>query len=171
MKGYVQVYTGDGKGKTTAALGLALRAVGAGLKVYIGQFIKSAEYNEIKALKQFGAQIVLQQFGRGRFIRGNPVQADLDVARKALETIGAALSSGAYDLVIADEANVALGCKLVSEADLITLIESRPPHVELVLTGRGAPAAVLERADLVSEMRPLKHYYDKGVRARDGIEK
>ncbi len=171
MQGYVQVYTGDGKGKTTAALGLALRAAGAGMKVYIGQFIKSDEYNEIKALKQFAGQITLEQFGRGCFIRGNPCQADIDVAREALTAIGAALTSGTYDLVVADEANVAFGCNLVSEEDLVALIDSRPTHVELVLTGRGAPPAVIEKADLVSEMRPVKHYYDKGVLARDGIER
>jgi cob(I)alamin adenosyltransferase len=171
MQGYVQVYTGDGKGKTTAALGLALRAAGAGLKVFIGQFIKSAPYNEIKALERFSDLITIKQFGRGCFIRGNPCQADIDLARLALEAIGAALRSGEYDVVIADEANVARGCKIVSEDDLIALIESRPPHVELVLTGRNAPAAVIERADLVTEMKAVKHYYDKGILAREGIEK
>jgi cob(I)alamin adenosyltransferase len=171
MQGYVQVYTGDGKGKTTAALGLALRSAGAGLKVFIGQFIKSAPYSEIKALERFSDQITVRQFGRGCFIRGNPCQADIDMARRALEAVKAALRSGEYDVVIADEANVAFGCKIVSESDLIALIESRPPHVELVLTGRNAPAAVIERADLVTEMKAVKHYYDKGILAREGIEK
>jgi cob(I)alamin adenosyltransferase len=171
MQGYVQVYTGDGKGKTTAALGLALRAAGAGLKVFIGQFIKSMPYNEIKALERFSDQITIAQFGRGCFIRGNPCQADIDMARQALADIGAALTSGQYDVVIADEANVAYGCKLILEADLVALIEKRPPHVELVLTGRNAPPAVIQRADLVTEMKAVKHYYDKGILARDGIEK
>jgi cob(I)alamin adenosyltransferase len=171
MQGYVQVYTGDGKGKTTAALGLALRAAGAGLKVFIGQFIKSAPYSEIKALERFSDLITIKQFGRGCFIRGNPCQADIDMARQALEAIGAALRSGEYDVVIADEANVAFGCELISEQDLVALIDSRPPHVELVLTGRNAPPAVIERADLVTEMKPVKHYYEKGILARDGIEK
>jgi cob(I)alamin adenosyltransferase len=170
MQGYVQVYTGDGKGKTTAALGLALRSAGAGLKVFIGQFIKSAPYSEIKALERFSDLITIKQFGRGCFIRGNPCQADIDMACQALEAIGAALRSGEYDVVIADEANVAFGCKLISEQDLVALIDSRPPHVELVLTGRNAPPAVIERADLVTEMKPVKHYYDKGVMARKGIE-
>jgi cob(I)alamin adenosyltransferase len=170
MQGYVQVYTGDGKGKTTAALGLALRAAGAGLKVFIGQFIKSAPYSEIKALERFSDHISIRQFGRGCFIRGNPCQADIDLARQALDGIGDALRSGAYDVVIADEANVAFGCRLVSEADLIALIDARPPHVELVLTGRNAPARIIERADLVTEMKPVKHYYEKGVSARKGIE-
>jgi len=170
MQGYVQVYTGDGKGKTTAALGLALRSAGAGLKVFIGQFIKSAAYSEIKALERFSDLITIKQFGRGCFIRGNPCQADIDMARQALDAIGAALRSGGYDVVIADEANVAFSCKLVSEADLLALVDARPAHVELVLTGRNAPHAVIERADLVTEMKPVRHYYDKGVMARKGIE-
>lgn len=170
MQGYVQVYTGDGKGKTTAALGLALRAAGAGMTVFIGQFIKSAEYSEIKALERFSDLITLKQFGRGCFIRGNPCQADIDVARQALDALHGALKSGDYDVVIADEANVAFKCKLISENDLLGLIDARPDHVELVLTGRGAPPAVVERADLVTEMKPTKHYYERGVLARRGIE-
>ena len=170
MQGYVQVYTGDGKGKTTAALGLALRSAGAGRKVFIGQFIKSAQYSEIKALKRFSDLITIQQFGRGCFIRGNPEQADIDLAQQALAAIAKALASAKYDVVIADEANVAFGCNLISEDDLIQLIDARPPKVELVLTGRHAPSAVIARADLVTEMRPIKHYFDKGVMARKGIE-
>ncbi len=171
MKGYVQVYTGDGKGKTTAALGLAMRAAGAGLNVFFGQFIKSMEYSEIKALERFADRITLRQFGRGCFIRGNPCQADKDAAKKALDAIGAALRSGSYEVVIADEANVAYQCHVVTEDDLLALIAARPENVELVLTGRGAPPAVIERADLVTEMKAVKHYYQKGVRAREGIEK
>ena len=115
MQGYVQVYTGDGKGKTTAALGLALRAAGAGLKVYIGQFIKNADYSEIKALRHLAGQITIEQFGRGCFIRGEPDQEDIDAARHALEAIGIVLVSGEHDLVIADEANVAVDLGLISE--------------------------------------------------------
>lgn len=170
MQGYVQIYTGDGKGKTTAALGLALRAAGAGLKVFFAQFIKSSPYSEIKALERFSDLIRIRQFGRGCFIRGNPCQEDVDLARQALDAIEAALRSGDYDMVIADEANVAFGCRLVSEADLIGLIDARPSHVELVLTGRNAPEGVIERADLVTEMKSVKHYYEKGVPARKGIE-
>lgn len=171
MRGYVQVYTGDGKGKTTAALGLALRAAGAGLKVYIGQFIKSATYSEIKALERFSDHITLEQFGRGCFIKGDPCDADIEAARNALSALQAALGGGRYDVVIADEANVAFGCRLISEQDLIDLIESRPDRTELILTGRNAPAAVIERADLVTEMREVKHYFQEGVMAREGIEK
>ena len=170
MQGFVQVYTGDGKGKTTAALGLALRAVGAGLKVYIGQFIKNADYSEIKALQRWEDQITLAQYGRGCFLLTEPSQADIDAARQGLATLERALVSGVYDLVIADEANVAVALRLLQEDDLLDLIDRRPPQVELVLTGRGAPPRVLDRADLVTEMRPLKHYYDQGVLARKGIE-
>ncbi len=170
MQGFVQVYTGDGKGKTTAALGLAVRAAGAGLKVYIGQFIKNADYSEIKALQCLAANITIEQFGRGCFILTEPCQADVDAARHALATLGRLLASGAYDLVIADEANVAVALGLIGEDDLLTLIDQRPPQVELVLTGRGAPTSVLERADLVTEMRLVKHYYDRGILARLGIE-
>jgi cob(I)alamin adenosyltransferase len=171
MKGYLQVYTGDGKGKTTAALGLALRAAGAGLKVFIGQLIKNAEYSELKILKDhLAGQISIEQYGRGCFIQGTPGQADIDAARRGLDAIGAALASQAYDLVIADEANVAVALGLIDEADLLALIDRRPPQVELVLTGRGAPASVIDRADLVTEMRAVRHYYDRGVLARKGIE-
>lgn len=171
MQGFVQVYTGDGKGKTTAALGLAIRGAGAGLRVFIGQFIKSMEYSEIAALRRFEDLITIRQFGRGCFIRGNPCDADMEVAKEALDAIASALTSGDYDVVIADEANVACQCKIVSEADLIELIELRPSHVELVLTGRGAPRKVIEMADLVTEMKAVKHYYEKGIMAREGIEK
>jgi len=170
MQGFVQVYTGDGKGKTTAALGLALRAAGAGLKVYIGQFIKNAEYSEIKALQRLADSITIEQFGRGCCILTEPCRADRDAAHQALAAIGRVLASGAYDLVIADEANVAVVLQLISEDDLLALIELRPPQVELVLTGRGAPPSVLARADLVTEMRLVKHYYDRGILARKGIE-
>jgi cob(I)alamin adenosyltransferase len=171
MQGYVHVYTGDGKRKTTAALGLALRAAGAGLKVYIGQFIKSADYSEIKALERFSDLITLEQFGRGCFIMGDPCDADVEAARNALTALQTALGGGEYDVVIADEANVAFGCRLISEQDLLELIEHRPDNTELILTGRNAPDAVIERADLVTEMREIKHYFQKGIMAREGIEK
>ena len=170
MQGFVQVYTGDGKGKTTAALGLALRAAGAGLRVYFGQFIKNADYSEIKALARFADCITVRQFGRGCFLRTEPAPEDRAAARRALDAIGLALVSGDYDLVIADEANVAVALGLIEPDDLVALIDQRPEQVELVLTGRGAPDAVLARADLVTEMRCVRHYYDRGVLARPGIE-
>ena len=170
MQGFVQVYTGDGKGKTTAALGLALRAAGAGLRVYFGQFIKNADYSEIKALARFADRITVRQFGRGCFLLSEPAPADRAAARLALDAIGQALTSGDYDLVVADEANVAVALGLIEADDLVSLIDRRPEQVELVLTGRGAPEAVLARADLVTEMRCVRHYYDRGVLARPGIE-
>ncbi len=170
MQGFVQVYTGDGKGKTTAALGLALRAAGAGLRVYFGQFIKNADYSEIKALARFADCITVRQFGRGCFLLTEPAPEDRAAARRALEGLSEALTSGDYDLVIADEANVAVTLGLIEANDLVSLIDRRPEQVELVLTGRGAPDAVLARADLVTEMRCVRHYYDRGVLARQGIE-
>lgn len=171
MKGYLQVYTGEGKGKTTAALGLSLRAAGAGLKVYIGQFIKSGDYSEIKALKAFSDQITVEQFGKGRFIMGKPSPEDITAAQRGLKKFRSIMADGIYDVVIMEEGNVAVSCGLFEEMDLLEIIESRPDHMELVITGRGASQAVIDRADLVTEMKAVKHYYEKGIQARVGIEK
>ena len=171
MKGYLQVYTGEGKGKTTAALGLSLRAAGAGLKVYIAQFLKQGDYSEIKALKRFSGAIVLEQFGLGPVVKGQPTQAEMNAARDGLEKARQVLSSGDYDVVILEEANVAAAIGLFSVKDLVDTIQQKPDHVELVITGRGAAPEVMEKADLVTDMKAVKHYYDKGVQARRGIEK
>jgi len=170
-KGYVQVYTGEGKGKTTAAIGLAIRAAGAGFKVYIAQFLKKGDTSEIKALERFSDLITVEQFGLGRFVRGKPEAEDIEAARKGLENIQKILSSGKHQMVILDEANVAAVCGLISIDDLIVLIDQKPAHVELILTGRGAAPQIIERADLVSEVKALKHYFNNGVKARVGIEK
>ena len=170
-KGYVQVYTGDGKGKTTAALGLAIRAAGAGFMVFIAQFLKKGDYSEIQALERFSDLITVEQFGLGRFVRGKPEPEDIEAARKGLEIIKKIFSSGKHQIVILDEANVAAACGLVSIDDLVAVIEQKPAHVELILTGRGAPPQVIERADLVSEVKSIKHYFNNGVEARVGIEK
>jgi cob(I)alamin adenosyltransferase len=170
MQGRVQVYTGDGKGKTTAALGLALRAVGAGLTVYIGQFMKQGDYSEIKAIATLSGTVTAEQFGTGRFVRGRPDDADRAAARAGLDALRSALTSGHFDLVIGDEANVAAACGLLDAQNLLDLIAQRPEHVELVLTGRGALPAVIAAADLVTEMRAIKHYFESGVPAREGIE-
>ena len=170
-KGYVQVYTGDGKGKTTAALGLAIRAAGAGFKVYIAQFLKKGDTSEIKALERFSDLITVEQFGLGRFVRGKPEAEDIEAARNGLENIQKILSSGKHQVVILDEANVAAVCGLISIEDLIVLIDQKPAHVELILTGRGAAPQIIQRADLVSEVKALKHYFNNGVKARVGIEK
>lgn len=171
MKGYVQVYTGDGKGKTTAALGLALRAAGAGLRVYIAQFIKGGEYNELKALKRFPDLVAVKQYGRGCFIREAPSEEDIKLASSALEETERIMLSGGYQVVILDEINIAAHFSLIPVERLLEMIRKKPDGVELVLTGRKANPRVLEAADLVTEMREVKHYYRNGVEAREGIEK
>ena len=170
MDGYVQVYTGDGKGKTTAALGLALRAAGAGLRVYIAQFVKGRAYSEHRALERFSDSITVEQFGREGFIHDQPGPLDRDAAQVGLEEVRKVLSSGDYQVVILDEANIAAHFKLISVDDLLGLMDARPPDVELVITGRRAHPAVVQRADLVTEMLEIKHYYHEGVQARVGIE-
>jgi cob(I)alamin adenosyltransferase len=171
MKGYIQVYTGDGKGKTTAALGLALRAAGAGLKVFVAQFLKLGDYSEIAALKRMADLITVEQFGCGRFIRGAPEPEDIAAARRGLARVQEIFAAGRHAVVILDEANVAAACGLFAPVDLLDLISARPEGVEVVLTGRNAAAEILARADLVTEMKALKHYYQAGVAARVGIEK
>jgi cob(I)alamin adenosyltransferase len=172
MQGYVQVYTGDGKGKTTAAIGLAVRAAGAGLTVLFVQFIKGGRYSEITALEALGDHIEIRQYGRGRFIKGRPAPEDVTAARWGLAEIQAMLENDCdFDVIILDEANVAVTCGLFDTEALLTVIQSRPAAVELVITGRGADPRVIEKADLVTEMRAVKHYYTAGVEARMGIEK
>lgn len=168
-KGYVQVYTGDGKGKTTAALGLALRAAGAEYRVFIGQFMKKGEYSEIKALERLSPHVTVTQYGRKGFISA-PSEEDIRTAQHGFEEIGQVISSGEYRIVILDELLVAVDLGLVPAEDLLQLLSLRPPHVELVLTGRNAHPAIIDAADLVTEMREVKHYFHKGVGARRGIE-
>ena len=170
MKGYVQVYTGNGKGKTTASLGLSVRAAGAGLKVVIIQFMKQGDYSEIKALSRFD-NILVEQYGSGKFVKGNPSEEEKNSCERGFRRLCEVLKSGEFDLVVAEEANVACRCGLISEKDLLSLLDLRPAHVELVITGRGAPAALIEQADLITEMKEVKHYYNQGVTARIGIEK
>ncbi len=172
-KGYLQVYTGDGKGKTTAAFGLALRAVGAGLRVYIAQFVKGMRYSELDALERLGGlgdDLVIEQFGRDCFIKRDPEPADIAAARAGYDKAAAILRSGDYDVVILDEASIATHFKLFSVDELLALVDARPDHVELIITGRRADPRLLERADLVTEMREVKHYYQQGVEARKGFE-
>ncbi|RKX37510.1 MAG: cob(I)yrinic acid a,c-diamide adenosyltransferase [Thermotogae bacterium] len=169
LKGYIQVYTGNGKGKTTAALGLAVRAVGAGLKVYIAQFLKGMDYAELHSLKNF-SNITLERFGRPQFIHGKPDKEDIRLAQEGLKRIREVLSSGNYDVVILDEANIAVHLKLFSAEELIEAIRGRASNVEVVVTGRYAPEELLKIADLITEMKDVKHYYEKGVQARKGIE-
>ncbi|OGR14786.1 MAG: cob(I)yrinic acid a,c-diamide adenosyltransferase [Desulfobacula sp. GWF2_41_7] len=170
MKGYIQVYTGKGKGKTTACLGLAVRAAGAGLKVYIAQFLKNGEYSETKALSRF-ENITIEQFGMGKFVRGCPSEEEIAAGKAGDKKLCDILKEAKHDVVIVEEGNVAVMCNIISEKELLDLMDMKPDTVELVITGRGATKAVLEKADLVTEMQEIKHYYQKGVSARIGIEK
>ncbi|MDD5659302.1 MAG: cob(I)yrinic acid a,c-diamide adenosyltransferase [Actinomycetota bacterium] len=170
-EGYIQVYTGDGKGKTTAALGLTLRAYGYGLKIFIAQFIKGKKYNEIKALEKFKDNVIVKQYGNGCFIRKKPSKTDIEMAENGLKEIRQILTSGNYDVVIMDEINVAMYFDLLKVEDVIELIKLKPEKVELILTGRKVAPQILEMADLVTEMKEVKHYYAKGVIAREGIER
>jgi cob(I)alamin adenosyltransferase len=170
-KGLVQVYTGTGKGKTTAALGLALRAVGKGLKVYMIQFMKGdIEYGEITTAKNM-ENFEIIQIGRPDFVdKSNPAEIDIKLANEALDHAREMISSDKYDIVILDEINVAVDWKLIKVDKVIELIKTKPEHVELVLTGRYAPQEIIDIADLVTEMQEIKHPYNDGVEARDGIE-
>jgi len=169
--GLVQVYTGNGKGKTSAAFGLALRAIGRGLKVYIIQFIKGGfDYGELYAIKKL-PNLKLEAFGHGKFITEKPPQDDdIKSAKEALDLAREIIKKGEFDIVILDEINVALTLELVKIQDVIDLVKEKPEHVEMVLTGRNAPKEIVEVADLVTEMREIKHPFKKGIPSRRGIE-
>ena len=168
-KGYVQIYTGSGKGKTTAALGLALRAACSGLNVYIGQFLKGFDYSELKLVDHF-SNITIDQYGRDYFIKGQAEQKDKDLADIGFSKVKEILQSDQYDLVILDEICIALMMNLVDEDELIELLKNRKPGIEVVLTGINASEKLIDFADLVTEMKEVKHYYKNGVIARKGIE-
>ena len=170
MKGCVQVYTGDGKGKTTAALGLALRAAGAGLKVYFGQFLKDGTSSEIQVIRRVLPEVTVEHFGRPRFVRRNPSARDISDAAAGLQKLRTALLSRNYDVVVADEINVATDKGLLSVSDVLDLLSDRPAGVEFILTGRSADPRICKQADLITEMCKVKHYYDGGTTARKGIE-
>lgn len=169
-KGYVQVYTGNGKGKTTAAFGLAVRAASAGKKVFIGQFVKGMQYSELSITERFD-NIELRQYGADCFIVKEPTGHDIAIAKAGLAEMSDILREGKFDVVIMDEANIALFFKLFTFEELWEAVRNRAEHVEVVITGRYAPKELIEAADLVTEMKEIKHYYTKGVEARTGIEK
>jgi cob(I)alamin adenosyltransferase len=171
-KGFIQVYTGEGKGKTTAALGLALRAVGRGLKVIMIQFLKGgAETGELATARRLSPQLVIKPMGREGFINpASPRPEDLSLSQRALEEARKVLREKACDLLILDEINVAVSIGRVAEQAVLDLMDGKPPHVELILTGRNAPISFMERADLVTTMECTKHYFDRGQAARVGIE-
>jgi len=169
--GLVQVYTGNGKGKTTAALGLALRAFGHGLRVYVGQVLKGTSYGELAGAERLAPLVTIEQYGLPEQVHADePSPEQRAAAREGLAKAKEALAGARYDIVILDELAVALNYGLVSEAEVLAAIDERPPHVELVITGRNAPASVLDRADLVSEIREVRHPFSTGVEARPGIE-
>ncbi len=168
-KGYIQVYTGNGKGKTTAALGITLRTICAGNKAFFGQFMKGQDYSEKKAV-QFLPGLTMEQFGGSCFVNGKPTEKDISDAKAGLARMKEILSSGDYDLVVFDEINTSLFFQLVSVEEVMAVLDLKPEKTEVILTGRYAPQEIMDRADLVTEMREIKHYYNAGVDARAGIE-
>lgn len=169
-KGYIQIYTGNGKGKTTAALGLCLRGVCAGKKIFFGQFLKGIKYSELDAVK-FMPNFTIEQFGRNSFIYKVSTSEDIEMAQKGLIRSKEIISSGKYDIVVLDELNIALYYKLITINDALELMSLKPEHVELIITGRNAKEELINKADLVTEMVEIKHYYTQGVEGRIGIEK
>ena len=170
MKGYIQVYTGNGKGKTTAAFGLALRATGAGKKVYIGQFVKGKEYYENRALQEYLPGINIEQYGRGCFIVSEPEEKDIAAARKGLKKAERIITQGEYDVIVLDEATIAIYYGMFTVNELLDIIRKKKTETEIIITGRYAPVELTDYADLVTEMKEVKHYFEKGVKARKGIE-
>lgn len=170
-QGLIQVYTGDGKGKTTCALGLALRAVGQGFKVFIVQFLKGRDTGEWRAAARLAPDLTLQHFGRSGMVSlRSPAREDLDLIRQGWSLARQVIKSGEYDLVVLDEINLVLAHDLIPLEEVLEVLQRRHPWVEVVLTGRQAPTELVAIADLVTEMRPVKHYYQIGVAARRGIE-
>lgn len=168
-KGYIHLYTGNGKGKTTAAFGLAVRAACAGKSVYIGQFVKDMEYSETR-ISGYIPLIKVEQLGKGCFITEAPTEMDKEVAEQSLEKCGKLLKDGSYDVIILDEITIALYYKLLDEASVIEAVKNRAQHVEVVMTGRYAPDSLIELSDLVTEMKEIKHYYTQNVLSREGID-
>jgi cob(I)alamin adenosyltransferase len=171
-KGYVHIYTGNGKGKTTAALGLAFRAMGRGLKTYIGQFMKGQFCSELKSAEMSYPYITIEQYGRSGFHQDPefPEEADLRMAQEGLARATAAMLSGEYQIIVLDEIVTCEPFGVISLEEILELIRIKPYGLELILTGRYALPELIEAADLVTEMREVKHYYQKKVPARDGIE-
>jgi len=173
VKGMIQVYTGTGKGKTTAALGLAMRAIGYGQKVFIIQFMKGEEKTgELLSAEKLSPYLTIKPMGREGFIVKDHIDPiDLNWAQEGMDLAREVIRNGAHDILILDEINVAVSFGLISVQEVLQLINKKPPEMELVLTGRYAPPEFLERADLVTEMKNIKHYYEKGVPHRESIER
>lgn len=170
-QGLVMVITGNGKGKTTSSFGQALRAIGQGYQVCIIQFMKGRKYGEIIAGEKYLPNITFFQFGLDSFVmRENSAQVDIDLARQGVEKAKEIIHSAKYDMVILDEINVAVDFGLIPEEDVLTLIKNKPPELDLILTGRYASDKLMEIADLVSEVKEIKHHYNSGIKDRAGIE-
>jgi len=171
-KGYIQIYTGNGKGKTTAAIGQAVRAAGFGLKTYIVQFMKEFPYNEVKSLNRLKEWITIEQFGGDEFVykKESPGKNEIDKAQRGLAAAKAKMLSGKYDIIILDEVCVSIHFGLFSDEEILTFVKQKPENVELILTGRYCPDKLLDKADLVTEMNEVKHYYQDGITSRKGIE-
>jgi len=168
--GLIHVYTGHGKGKTTAAIGLGIRAIGDGLKVYMIQFMKGRRYSEIDAIEKI-PNFTVVQYGRDEFVsKEKPDQIDIDFAQKGFEHAKKIIMYGKYDLVILDEINVAVDFNLINLEDVLDLISEKPKNIELVLTGRYASPEIVKNADLVSEILEIKHPYQSGIQSRKGID-
>jgi cob(I)alamin adenosyltransferase len=170
-KGTIQVYTGNGKGKTTAALGLAMRACGHGLKVLMVQFMKgSTNYGEVIIFSKLPGFTLIQS-GLPTFVeKGNPSEEDLRLAREGMDIARKAVDESSCDMLILDEINCAVEYGLVTAREVLDLIERRPPTMEVVMTGRYAPEEFIEIADLVTEMKEIKHHFASGLQMREGIE-
>ncbi|MGP8154135.1 MAG: cob(I)yrinic acid a,c-diamide adenosyltransferase [Smithella sp.] len=170
-RGLVMVITGNGKGKTTAAFGQALRAIGQGYNVFILQFMKGRKYGELIAAEKYLPNLTIRLFGLDSFVmRDNPAAIDIELAQKGLDAARKAIISGKYDMVILDEINVALDFKLIMLKEVIELIKNKPPALDLILTGRYAPEEIIKLADTVSEVKEIKHHYTAGIKDRVGIE-
>lgn len=169
MSGYIHLYTGNGKGKTTAALGLAIRAVGANKRVFIGQFVKGMHYAELESIARF-PEIILKQYGLDCFIENQPTQDDINAARNGLSEIAEIIRQNKFDMIILDEICIALYYHLFEIDEVINLLSERTSETEIILTGRYAPKELYDISDLITEMKEVKHYFHQGVIARKGIE-
>jgi cob(I)alamin adenosyltransferase len=169
MNGYIHLYTGNGKGKTTAAIGLAIRAAGAGKKIFIAQFVKGMPYAELKALQRL-PEIKIKQYGLDCFIVNEPTREDIKAAKNGLNEVRKIVQKNACDVLILDEVCIALHYELFELNEIINLLHEKPESMEIILTGRYAPKELMEKADLVTEMKEIKHYYNRGIQAREGIE-
>jgi len=171
MKGMIHCYTGDGKGKTTAAIGLGIRAIGAGKKVLMIQFLKDGKSSEIGFLQKYALNFKIKSFGSNEFILNKKgSKKDFELCKNAMQAWEQAMQSHMFDVIILDELNIAIDFELVAEKQVIDLLKKKPGDLEIIITGRNASDTIIKKADLVTRMEEVKHYYEKGISARKGIE-